>query len=307
MTPYSPAKPRGRLVEDPATGRWHVEWSAVEKAADDDEQPIRFQKDTVVSGKKRESLKRAKERKDRLMAEIAAQQHRENLNKGDDMKEPLITLAKAMIENNYTPKTTTKLSFWKALTALSEKNRQPGQSREQSFAKVIATEPGSLLYRGYRLARTAMSPPAGTVITGRTTTTCPKRHPPTTRWRQRRASSPASSGSRSSGLFRASTAKTVISPKWTRRITRSGSPNRWPDARCLSSIKATSSRVLPNEIPEGRRANLMHQSPRPHLSRSVPSRQSQRPQKACGGCARRLGRIDWQGNRSRAMSSCSAA
>jgi hypothetical protein len=74
------------------------------------------------------------------------------------MKEPLITVAKAMVERDYTPRTTTKLAFWKALTALAEKKRQPGQSREQSFAKAITTGDGETLYRAYRMCKNGSEP-----------------------------------------------------------------------------------------------------------------------------------------------------
>src|ERR1700730_5437202 len=115
MTPYSRERPRGRLVADPVTGRFHVEWSAVEKDAKPVE-PIRFQKDdTAISGKKqaKDSLKRAKkDRNNRLKAEAAAEENRENLNKGDEMKDPIIRVAKAMLEKDYIPRTTTKKDFY---------------------------------------------------------------------------------------------------------------------------------------------------------------------------------------------------
>lgn len=163
MTPYSPERPRGRLVKTD-TG-YTIEWSAVEKQ-DEPFNPalVEFRKGEggeAISGKDRikASKKRAKQdAKNRKKAAAAAEANRANLNKGADMKEPLITVAKAMVERDYTPRTTTKLAFWKALTALSEKNRQPGQSREQSFAKTITTDTGSLLYRAYRICKNGSEP-----------------------------------------------------------------------------------------------------------------------------------------------------
>jgi hypothetical protein len=74
------------------------------------------------------------------------------------MEKPIMRIAKAMVENDYTPRTATKLAFWKALTALAEKNQQPGMSREQSFTKAIASGDGKTLYRAYRLCKNGSEP-----------------------------------------------------------------------------------------------------------------------------------------------------
>jgi hypothetical protein len=161
MTPYDPAKPRGRLVQDPVTGRFHVEWSAVEKQDEPfNPLPIRFQKDddgddTAISGKKqsKDSLKRAKKNKrNRLLAEAAAEANRTNLNKGDEMKDPIIRVAKAMVENDYMPRTTTKKDFYETLVKLSGK-RYPADKPATAFAKyVVDDENGRLLMKAHKMA-----------------------------------------------------------------------------------------------------------------------------------------------------------
>jgi hypothetical protein len=160
MIPYdSNIHAGGRLVQDPATGRFHVEW--FEKAAEDDEQPIRFQKQdadggTAISGKKqsKDSLKRAKKnRKNRLKAEAASEAARAELNKGSiEMEKPIIRIAKAMVESDYTPRTTTKRHFYEALVKLSGK-RYPADKPTTAFAKyVVDDETGRLLMRAHKIA-----------------------------------------------------------------------------------------------------------------------------------------------------------
>jgi hypothetical protein len=161
VTPYDPAKPRGRLVQDPATGRFHVEWSAVDKQ-DEPSSPalVPFRKDgesgEAISGKKqsKDSMKRAKKnRKNRLKAETAAEAARAELNKGSiEMEKPLIRVAKAMVENDYMPRTTTKKDFYETLVKLSGK-RYPADKPATAFAKyVLDDETGRLLMRAHKLA-----------------------------------------------------------------------------------------------------------------------------------------------------------
>jgi hypothetical protein len=158
VTPYSPERPRGRLVKTD-TG-YKVEWSAVEKQ-DQAFNPalVPFRKDNeggeAISGKKqaKNSLKRAKkDRKNRLKDEAAAEANRENLNKGDEMKEPIMRVAKAMLENDYMPRTTTKKDFYEALVKLSGK-RYPADKPATAFAKyVVDDETGRLLMKAHKMA-----------------------------------------------------------------------------------------------------------------------------------------------------------
>ena len=159
MTPYSPERPRGRLVKTD-TG-YKVEWSAVEKQ-DEPFNPARVQfrkggddGGTAISAKDRikASKKKAKrDAKNRKKAAVAAETNRLNLNKGAEMKEPLITVAKAMIERDYMPRTTIKKDFYETLVKLSGK-RYPADKPATAFAKyVLDDENGRLLMKAHKMA-----------------------------------------------------------------------------------------------------------------------------------------------------------
>jgi hypothetical protein len=175
--PNTPERRGGHLERDP-DGRWRVVWNTVAKAEDPPEpqQPVPFFKDsseTAIDGadQSKASRKKAKrDRKHRLQAERAAAAARAGINRSSprygksftgvemSVDQALVRVAKAMVEQDYSPKAVTKISFWKGLVKIAEETKTPNQTREQSLAKAITTDTGALLYRAYRLCKNGPEP-----------------------------------------------------------------------------------------------------------------------------------------------------
>jgi hypothetical protein len=175
--PPNTAERRGGHLERDPDNRWRVVWNTVTKAEDlpEQQQPVPFFKDsdTAIDGANQSEVSRKKakrDRKHRLQAERAAAAARAGINRssprygksftGVDMSvdQALVRVAKAMVEQDYSPKAVTKISFWKGLVKIAEETKTPDQTREQSLAKAITTDTGALLYRAYRLCKNGPEP-----------------------------------------------------------------------------------------------------------------------------------------------------
>jgi hypothetical protein len=160
VTPYSPERPRGRLVKTD-TG-YKVEWSAVEKQDEPfDPALVPFRKGdddgTAISAKDRikASKKKAKQdAKNRKKANASAEAARAGLAKGEsEVKDPIVTIAKTWIEGGRPPRITKKADFYRALVKLAGE-RYPQERPATRFAKALASGDAdtAVLWKAYRLA-----------------------------------------------------------------------------------------------------------------------------------------------------------